>query len=172
MVKRDQDAWRDQAMRLAIAQANVSATQTFATPMVALPREVTAASPNSGKKRACRTGPVFMECQRGYMSDKMAPALVHFIPPGMLVLALGRWPYGYYMLLRVVVAAAALLVAGLIYQQAKSFTVWFGLFLIVAIIFNPILPLHLTRGVWSILNVAAAAIFAGHFFVRRAQLAD
>ena len=102
----------------------------------------------------------------------MAPALIHFIPAGMLVLALGRWPYGYYMLLRVIVAAAALLLAGLIYQQAKSFTVWFGLFLIVAIVFNPFVPLHLTRGVWSILNVAAAAIFAGHFCVPRAQLAD
>jgi hypothetical protein len=101
----------------------------------------------------------------------VAPALIHFIPAGMLVLALGRWPYGYYMLLRVVVAAAALLLVGLIYQQAKSFTVWFGLFLIVAIVFNPIGPLHLTRGAWSILNVAAAAIFAGHFFVRRTQLA-
>jgi hypothetical protein len=106
------------------------------------------------------------------MGDKVAPALIHFIPAGMLVLALGRWPYGYYMLLRVVVAAAALLLAGLIYQQAKSLTVWFGLFLILAIVFNPIVPLHLTRGVWSILNVAAVAIFAAHFFVRRAQLAD
>jgi hypothetical protein len=100
---------------------------------------------------------------------KVAPALVHFIPAGMLVLALGRWPYGYYMLLRVVVAAAALLLAGLIYQQAKSFTVWFGLFLIVAIVFNPIVPPHLTRGVWSNLNVAAAVTFAGHFFVRVAR---
>jgi hypothetical protein len=99
--------------------------------------------------------------------------LIHFIPTAMLVLvlALGRWPYGYYMLLRVVVAATALLLAGLIYQQAKSFTLWLGLFLIVATVFNPIVPLHLTRGVWSILNVLAAAIFAGHFFVRRAQLA-
>jgi hypothetical protein len=101
------------------------------------------------------------------VSDKLAPALIHFIPAGIL----GRWPYAYYMLLRVVVAAAALLLAGLIYQQAKSFTVWFGLFLILAIVFNPIVPLHLTRAVWAILNVAAAAIFAGHFFARRAQLA-
>jgi hypothetical protein len=43
MVKRDRDAWRDQAMRLAIAQANVFATQTFH-------REATdLASRNSGK---------------------------------------------------------------------------------------------------------------------------
>jgi hypothetical protein len=106
------------------------------------------------------------------MMNRAVAGLIHFIPAGMLVLALGRWPYGYYMLLRVVVAATALLLAGLIYQQAKSFTLWLGLFLIVGIVFNPIVPLHLTRGVWSILNVLAAAIFAGHFFVRRAQLAD
>jgi hypothetical protein len=35
--------------------------------------------------------------------------------------SIGRWPYGYYMLLRVVVFAAALLQGGLIYQQAKAF---------------------------------------------------
>ena len=104
--------------------------------------------------------------------NKTAAAFVHFIPAGMLVLAIARWPYGYYILLRVVVAASALLLAGLIYQQAKSFTLWLGLFLIVAIVFNPFVPLHLTRGVWSILNVLAAAIFAGHFFARRAQPAD
>jgi hypothetical protein len=35
---------------------------------------------------------------------------------------------------------------------------------------QPIYPIHLTRGVWSILNVAAAALFIGHFIVARPQL--
>ena len=76
------------------------------------------------------------------MENKAVAELVHLIPAGMLVLALGRWPYGYYMLLRVVVLAAALLIAGLIYQRAKPFTLWLGLFVVVAVIFNPIVPLH------------------------------
>jgi hypothetical protein len=46
-----------------------------------------------------------------------------------------------------------------------------GLFVITALIFNPFIPIHLTRGVWSILNVAAAALFIGHFIVARPQLA-
>jgi hypothetical protein len=104
--------------------------------------------------------------------SKTTSAIIHFLPSGMLILALGRWPYVYYMLLRVVVLAAALLLAGLIYQQAKSFTIWIGLFLIVAAIFNPIVPLHLTRGVWSILNAATAALFVGHFIVAHSQFAD
>jgi 4-hydroxybenzoate polyprenyltransferase len=66
----------------------------------------------------------------------------------------------------VVVLAAALLLAGLIYQRAKTFTMWVGLSLVLAIVFNPIVPLHLTRGVWSIFNVASATLFIGHFVFR------
>src|SRR5215470_6767305 len=75
---------------------------------------------------------------------KSISTIAHFIPRGMLVLALGRWPYGYHMLLRVVVFASGLLIATLIYQRMKDFTAWVVVFLIAAIIFNPILPLHLT----------------------------
>lgn len=85
----------------------------------------------------------------------------------MLALAIRRWPYPYYMLLRVVVMGAAVLLAGLIYRQAKNFTIWIGLLLIVAIVFNPILPLRLTRNVWAILNLACAALFAWHFLLTR-----
>ena len=49
----------------------------------------------------------------------------------------------------------------------QIFQRWIGLFLVVAAVFNPIVPLHLTRGVWSILNIAAGALFVGHFVVDR-----
>jgi hypothetical protein len=90
----------------------------------------------------------------------------------MMLIAIGHWPYGYYMLLRVVVLAASLLLAGLIYQRTKQFTIWLGLFLIAALVFNPFVPLHLTRGVWSILNVAAAGLFVGHFIVARSYVRE
>jgi hypothetical protein len=106
------------------------------------------------------------------MRNKVTDALLHIIPAGMLLFAIGRWPYGYYMLLRVVILAAALLLAGFLYQRAKSFTIWIGLFLVVAIVFNPIVPLHLTRAVWAILNIATAALFAGHYVVARSQFTD
>jgi hypothetical protein len=104
--------------------------------------------------------------------NKLTSYFVHFVPGGMLMLAPGHWPYGYYMLLRVVVLAAALLLAGLIYQRTKQFTIWLGLFLVAALVFNPFVPLHLTRGVWLISNVAAAALFVGHFIVARSQAAE
>jgi hypothetical protein len=100
------------------------------------------------------------------MPNKLTNALFHIVPAGMLFAALGHWPYGYYTLLRVVVTTAALLTA-FAYQRTKTFSVWIGLFLVVAAIFNPVVPLHLTRGVWSILNVAAGASFVGHSVVDR-----
>jgi hypothetical protein len=101
-----------------------------------------------------------------YLREKQmnkATAILHFVPAAMLVLAIGRWPYGYYMLLRVIVLATALLLASLIYQQGRAFTVWIGLFVAVAFVYNPLVPLHLTRGVWSVLNLAVAVLFIGHF---------
>ena len=71
------------------------------------------------------------------------------------------------MLLRVAVTAAAALLTAFAYQRTKTFSVWIGLFLVIAAVFNPILPLHLTRGAWSILNIAAGALFVGQFVVDR-----
>jgi hypothetical protein len=68
-------------------------------------------------------------------------------------------------ILRVVVTAAAVLLTAFAYQRTKTFSVWIGVFLGVAAVFNPIVPLHLTR--WSILNIAAGALFVGRFVVDR-----
>ena len=70
-------------------------------------------------------------------------------------------------ILRVVVTAAAVLLTAFAYQRTKTFSVWIGVFLVVAAVFNPIVPFHLTRGAWSILNIAAGALFVGHFVVDR-----
>lgn len=94
-------------------------------------------------------------------------AFLHFFPAGMLGIALSPLPYGYYMLTRVVVLLAALPVANTTYQRDKAFTAWVALFVIVAVIFNPVVPLHLTRRVWMILNVAAANLFISHFVMER-----
>ena len=96
-----------------------------------------------------------------------AHAALHWLPAIMLVAALGPWPYDYYMLLRVVVCVAAALLAFLAYRSSNELTIWCGLFAALAIVFNPFFPLHLTRSVWTILNLASAALFATHFFVSR-----
>jgi hypothetical protein len=93
----------------------------------------------------------------------IAAISLHLIPVGMLALALGELPLDVYMLIHVVVFGASLLIAALVYNQDRNFNIWIGLFLLAAIIFNPIVPLHLTRRIWAILDIAAAVLFAGHY---------
>lgn len=41
----------------------------------------------------------------------------------------------------------------------------------IAFLYNPLMPIHLTREIWSAINVATAAVFLGHLRVLR-QLVD
>ena len=72
----------------------------------------------------------------------------------MSLLALADWPYGYYQLLRLVVTATAVYVVVLAVKSKQMWAVW--TYCLVALTFNPVVPLHLARGVWSVLNVVAA----------------
>ena len=93
----------------------------------------------------------------------------HFIPSvivtGFLFGALAPWPYGYYQLLRWITCAGAVFVAYNAYVFAQKWAVWpFG---VLAVLFNPISPIHLKRDTWQVLDVVAAVVFiAGIFAVR------
>ena len=63
------------------------------------------------------------------MPNKLTNALFHIVPAAMLFAALGHWPYSYYMLLRAVVTAAAVLLTAFAYQRTKT--------LVIAAVFNP-----------------------------------
>lgn len=71
--------------------------------------------------------------------------------------AFESWPYGFYQLLRLVVAGSALYMAYHTFRAKKEGWAW--PFIGIAVLFNPILPIHLTREQWFAPNVAAAAIF-------------
>ncbi|PBB94801.1 DUF6804 family protein [Mesorhizobium sp. WSM3862] len=82
------------------------------------------------------------------------------IPAALLVLALAPWPYAYYQLLRIVVAIWAAVIAWDQYRLAKSWTPWVICFVAVAVLFNPLAPIYLTREIWAVLDLAGAAAFA------------
>jgi hypothetical protein len=103
--------------------------------------------------------------KRRMQFNKTTAALVHFIPAGMLVLAIGPWPRGYYMLLRVVVFATALFLWALTYHRTKQFTVWIEFFVVTVFVFNPFAPPDLPRGLWSMLSLIGAALFIKHWIV-------
>jgi hypothetical protein len=74
----------------------------------------------------------------------------------LLFAALGRHAYDYYTVLRWVACGVVAFTA---FQaaQIKKFG-WLFVFVIVAIVLNPIAPLHLKRGTWAIVDAAAAVL--------------
>lgn len=88
------------------------------------------------------------------------PAIVAAL---MLLGALASWPYGYYQLLRFVVCGVSVYVAFMAYQWQKLWATW--LFGFIALLFNPLIPIHLSREIWQPIDIICAIIFLIAIFV-------
>ena len=86
----------------------------------------------------------------------------HAIPAAVAALALfaalGEWPYGYYTLLRLVVCGAGAYTAFVMYQWQKPGLAW--LFGFVAVLFNPVVTVHLSRSLWCPIDLSCPILFA------------
>jgi len=69
------------------------------------------------------------------------------------IVAVGSLPYGVYTLLRLVICATGIYGAYLAKKQANKN--WFWIFVVFAILFNPIIPFHLGLPLWIVIDVAA-----------------
>lgn len=96
--------------------------------------------------------------------------VIWFIPAALLVLALLPWPYGYYQFLRLVVCAVSAWLAYVQWKNDEAFSFWTVSLSATALLYNPILPIHLTREIWIVLNLLAAALFFLHFRWLKKQL--
>ena len=86
----------------------------------------------------------------------------------MLLLAIPPiWPYGYFMLLRVVICASSGYMAYVGFNKGKD--VWIWIFVVIAILFNPILPIHLGKDIWAIVDVIVAGIFMVSLFTLKSK---
>ena len=80
-----------------------------------------------------------------------------------LLAALGDWPYGYYQLLRFVVCGVSVYVAVVAYGFKSLWATW--LFGGIAVLFNPLAPIHLSRALWQPIDFACALLFVVVAFV-------
>lgn len=96
----------------------------------------------------------------------------HFYPSILaiilLVWALQRHPYGYYTLLRWVTCASA--VAGFIVAVQEESVAWCWIMGIIAIVFNPAIPIYLSREIWQPIDIAAAAVLLVSIFLLRVKV--
>jgi len=92
---------------------------------------------------------------------------VWIVPGVALLLGALPLPYAYYELLRVLVAGFAAYFAWKEFdgneKKVNSFTWIFG---VIAVLFNPFLPIHLTKGIWVVVDLAVAASLFWHLRMR------
>lgn len=89
---------------------------------------------------------------------------------GLLIWALDNHPYGYFTFMRIIVCCVAGYCAVLASEQRKGSWTW--LLGAIAVLFNPVIPIHMTRETWKIIDIAVALVLlASFFFVKGAKRA-
>lgn len=93
---------------------------------------------------------------------------VWVVPAGLLVFALVPLPYGFYILLRLIVCVVSVWLAYVQWKHDDAISGWVVVLVIIALVYNPIIVVHLTREVWTIINLVTSLVLIGHLrFLRR-----
>lgn len=82
----------------------------------------------------------------------------------LLLLAIASLPYGYYQFLRIVITATAIVNCIHIYRLENKAVII--IYLIVAIIFNPLIPIYFGKSIWIGIDLVIA-IFFGFMSLKR-----
>lgn len=97
-----------------------------------------------------------------FMISKLAKEyyLVWSIPIALLILAPFSWPYGYYTFLRIVLTFSAALICYLhISSKQNKYVIWIVIFGLLALLYNPLIQVHLHKYQWLPINIATALIY-------------
>jgi hypothetical protein len=96
--------------------------------------------------------------------DMAAAGLMTVIPVIVLLIALAPGhPYGYFIFLRWVVCAGAILFVAMFHgHQLHRWLYGFGF---IALLYNPFIRVHLTRDIWAVVNLLTIAAFMAGFVV-------
>lgn len=86
-------------------------------------------------------------------------AVPSLLAAAFLLLATLDLPYGYYTFLRIVVCGVSLHVAYSGHQWGHVWAAW--LFTLTAVLFNPLIPIHLDQQTWLPIDLIVAAAFVG-----------
>lgn len=75
----------------------------------------------------------------------------------LLLLAIFPLPYGFYTLLRILVCLTAGFLAWFCYGGKKIKWAWIMGF--IALLFNPLIPISLGKGLWVLIDLTVAIVF-------------
>ena len=69
-----------------------------------------------------------------------------------------RWPYGFYTILRIVVCGTCAYISVREYRRGR--TGWTWIMAVIAVLFNPLIPIHFMRSTWRYFDLSAMVVFA------------
>jgi hypothetical protein len=78
-------------------------------------------------------------------------AAIKILAAVLLCVALGRHPYGYYVLVRWVACGACIISAWSAFRRGSPAWAWF--FVASGGVFNPVVPLHMSRSMWAVADL-------------------
>ncbi|MFY2824507.1 DUF6804 family protein [Ruegeria sp. MALMAid1280] len=91
---------------------------------------------------------------------------VWLLPACLLVVAILPMPYGYYQVLRLVVCSVAVFLTAFEFRQNSKFGGWCVVLSTVALLFNPIVPVHLSQALWMPIDLLTACVFLSHWWTK------
>lgn len=100
-----------------------------------------------------------------HQSKKIVPNWLLLATAAFAFIAIADIPYGYYRLLRWVVCAVA--IASAIQLHGGKRQGWAWVLGAVALLFNPLVPVHFEKATWRIFDGVAGVAFLGVFYLGR-----
>lgn len=77
-----------------------------------------------------------------------------------LLLSFFDWPYGYYTFMRIVVTGVSIYYAYMLYEVLEERGFWFWALVGIAILFNPLIPIHLgDKEVWGFIDIIVVIFY-------------
>jgi hypothetical protein len=101
------------------------------------------------------------------MRFKQIPWWLWLIPIVLLFVPVARMPYGYYTFARIVVCGFGAFFAFVAWEDVPVSRLWSAIFGLLAVLFNPVIPIYLSRRTWFYFDLLAAALFAAHLLLVR-----
>jgi hypothetical protein len=83
----------------------------------------------------------------------------------LLLLTFLNWPYGFYTFLRIVVTGISIYYVYCLFNIKKN-DFWFWSLVIIAILFNPLVPIYIgDKSIWGVIDVIVVIFFV--FLINR-----
>lgn len=85
---------------------------------------------------------------------------IFLIPAALLLIGIADLDIGYYTFMRIVVFLAGCFITFVSYKESDKVNFWTVAFALIAILFNPIIPVYLhDKDTWAVLDFICAVIF-------------